>query len=551
MPPKKLDSGGQGQIYEVDKETVYKIIKFSEYYKELSELAILQSLPHPCMIRMKKWELNQNECKIYMERMYMNMYDFAKKNTFEKRLEVFPNIFWSMVRVARYFQRNGILNCDIKTENVMLSKDGRTVKIIDFGHIISVEDYPIIGTRSYQPPELWLDDKYYANKSMVWSIGITALEFLYRIHPIVDIIYGEDSDSDSSSSRKTSASKKSGSAASVSASSSDSYESSESNESDEYRQKYVNLFQILMEEGESLAFRHRLDTPAEPIRDKIRVINNILERMLTYDTAKRISLEELYHHRIFNNIRGTVKDEAIMTKKQEQLFCDKDLTPIFLNVGRKLYREEILVQAYTLMGIYLDKKPRPSKREFLISSMACMDIMSYVFSMVPSSRDLYRKIILNMRKITEHQVFDRVIEIVKSVQCNLFYNGIIDVIQSQDHHVVYPLLLEIIELEAEHGKKAIHVQHILDVYLKSDIMEQGSSEDEDEDEDEEEEEVASKPALSSAGKREKENEITEDDIDQNFLIEFKDHIRKVHQQELLKKKEEEERGDILIIEFDC
>jgi hypothetical protein len=30
---------------------------------------------------------------------------------------------------------------------------------------------------------------------MVWSIGITCLEFLYRIHPIVDIIYGEDSES--------------------------------------------------------------------------------------------------------------------------------------------------------------------------------------------------------------------------------------------------------------------------------------------------------------------------------------------------------------------
>ena len=84
--PKKLDSGGQGQIYEVDKETVYKVIKFSDYYKEISELAILHSLSHPCMIKMKKYELNRNECKIYMERMYMNMYDFAKKNSFEKRL---------------------------------------------------------------------------------------------------------------------------------------------------------------------------------------------------------------------------------------------------------------------------------------------------------------------------------------------------------------------------------------------------------------------------------------------------------------------------------
>ena len=73
MPPKKIDSGGQGQIYEVDKDTVYKIITFSEHYKELSEISILQSLPHPCIIRMKKWEITQNECKIYTDLNYMHL----------------------------------------------------------------------------------------------------------------------------------------------------------------------------------------------------------------------------------------------------------------------------------------------------------------------------------------------------------------------------------------------------------------------------------------------------------------------------------------------
>lgn len=577
MPPKKLDSGGQGQIYEVDKDTVYKVIKFSDYYKEISELAILHSLNHPCMIKMKKWELNRNECKIYMERMHMNMYDFAKKNTFEKRLEIFPNLLWSMVRVARFFQRNGIMNCDIKTENVMISKDGRTIKIIDFGHIISDEDYPIIGTRSYQPPELWLDDKYYANKSMVWSIGITALEFLYRIHPIVDIIYGEDSESDYESDSRSRPSM----SGSGSGSGSGSYTVS-SDESDEYRQKYVNLFEILMEEGDSLAFRHRLEQPDASIQDKMRVINTIIERMLTYDSVKRISLDELYHHRIFNNIRGSVQEEPIVTKKYDTLYCDKELTPIFLNVGRKLYREEIMVQSYTLLSLYMEKqKQRPSRREFFITSMACMDIMSYTFSMVPSSRDLFRKVILGMRKVDEHQIFERVIEIAKSVQFNLFYNGILDVITHQDKNVFYSLLLEIIELETENGKKAIHVKHLLDSYFSSNVL---NDEDYDDDvkmdaEDPPDVIVQSQPqppiqkqafvpkvgqivpdkvAETEApeklrGKRgsykKDDKEITEHDIDQTFLQKFKEHIRSVYHQELLKKREEEERGDVLYIEL--
>jgi len=626
MPPKKLDSGGQGQIYEVDKDTVYKIIKFSDHYKEISELAILHSLPHPCMIKMKKWELNRNECKIYMERMHSNIYDFAKKSTFEKRLELFPRIFWTMVRVARFFQCNGIMNCDIKSENVMVSKDGTNVKIIDFGHIISDESYPIIGTRSYQPPELWTEDKY-SYKSMVWSIGMTCLEFLYRIHPIVDIIYGEDSDSDSESLSYTS---------SEQSEQEGSYSSTDSD--DEYRQKYTNLFELLMEEGKSLPFRHRLEQPSDPLREKIRNINNMIERMLTYDVSKRISLDELYHHRIFDNIRQGVKDEPVVTRTREQLFCDKELTPVFMTVGRKLFREEIMYQAYTLLSIYLEKRPKPNRRDFTITSIACMDIMSYVFSMVPSSRDLYRTVVLRLRNMDENQIFDRVIEILKSVQFNIFFNTIIDTIKKQDDlHVLYPLLMELIELDAEAGKKGITSAHLLEKYMSSDIIEDEKEDEKDEEEEEEEVREVSKhkvqrphpskevskhksPLLEKEDKEQvqkkstqqkqptkanqptkaslptQENQtntnlnkqtkpekqsrqsvqsvetevkevkvkeedkmdkpknkkqviIHEYDLSPDFLDRFKEQIRMVHQQEILKKIEEEEQGDILIIEL--
>ena len=551
MPPKKIDSGGQGQIYEIDKDTVYKVIKFSDHYKELSEFTILHSLAHPCMIRMKKWEISQHECKIYMDRMYSNMYDYSKKIPFEKRLEIFPNILWTMVRVARFFQRNGIMNCDIKSENVMLSKDGQTVKIIDFGHIILEEDYPIIGTRSYQPPELWKDDLF-TYKSMVWAIGLSCLEFLYRIHPIVDIIYGNDSDSDTEISTEYSVSP------STSTSNSNEEQSfdSSSSEDEMYRKKYMNLFDILMEAGDSLPFRHRLEPVHDSIKDKIRIINSMIERMLTYDLDKRISLDELYHHRIFDNIRGPVKDEPIMTKTRENLYCDQELTPIFLQIGRKLFREEVMIQAYMLVSTYMEKRPKPNKKDFIILSIACMDIMSYIFSMVPSSRDMYRNIILKMRQISEHQIFEKVIEIIKVVQCNLFYHGIIDVIKIQDQSVVYPLLLEIIEWEAEHNKRSISVKSLLDRYMSSEFIQEDDSSP---DEMKEQEHGAAidpnaqpqVPPTKQSERKKKEDikEITEHDIDPFFLKEFKEQIRLVYEEEVKKKKQEEEQGDLLIIEL--
>ena len=46
----------------------------------------------------------------------------------------------------------------------------------------------------------------------------------------------------------------------------------------------------------------------------------------------------------------------------------------------------------------------------------------------------------------------------------------------------------------------------------------------------------------------KDKEITENDINQTFLQDFKEHIRMVYQQELIKKKEEDV-GDVLFIEL--
>jgi hypothetical protein len=69
------------------------------------------------------------------------------------------------------------------------------------------------------------------------------------------------------------------------------------------------------------------------------------------------------------------------------------------------------------------------------------------------------------------------------------------------------------------------------------------------------EQVVVQPAQPAANKntrkkgKELSKEITEQDIDQNFLVEFKEHIRKVHLQEIIKKKEEDDQGDILVIEL--
>jgi hypothetical protein len=283
----------------------------------------------------------------------------------------------------------------------------------------------------------------------------------------------------------------------------------------------------------------------------------MLERMLTYDPVKRISLDELYHHRLFDNLRKDIKEEPIVTKSYEQLYCDREYTPLFMNLGRKLYREEIMYSSYMLLSMYLEKKQRVGRTEFMVNAMACMDIMSYTFSMVPSSRDMYRSVILSLRKISEHQIFERVIEILRAVKFNIFFHGTVDLIRIQDGDVCFPLLLELMELEAESGKKFITQDRLMERYTSSELME---------DEKGEKEQVGRSPSPQptpaaqaddpptislpepDTKKREKKPVvINEYDLDQDFLKTFKEQIRLVHQQELLRKQQEETHGDVLVI----
>lgn len=553
----KLDSGGQGQIYAYNADTIYKVMKFSNHYKEISELCVLKGLSHPCIVKVKRWELGRNECKIYMERLYNNIFDYAKKVDFKKRLELFPQIFWNMVRVARFFQLNGIMNCDIKSENVMISKDGKTVKIIDFGHLICDENHPIVGTRSYQPPELWLMDKF-TDKSMVWSIGITALEFLYRVHPIVDMVYGEETNSSRSfsSSGKGKGKKAKEISPELSGVSSDeSFSTEDEDEYDEYRNRYMTLFEILMERGNTLPFRHRLEqNVSKEMRDKLSTINSILDRMLTYDLNKRISLEELYKHRIFDKIRGNVQEEQVMTHIRDPLYMDKELTPLFLHTARKLYREEIIVQAYTLLSMYLDKFRFQGKKDFLIASLACLDIMSYVFSMVSSSRTIDRKVFLKIKGIHEDEIFDRVVEILKVLDFKVFLKTPIDAIKERQEEPLYPLLLEIIENEADQGKKKYTSKALFQRYMSEEFEslkeldfsdEESESEESDNDLfDEKDNKSESKKSRSESSKS--DYVLNDEDIEEDFLEDFKKRVLDVCEKDK-KSKEEHPENDELVV----
>jgi len=93
-------------------------------------------------------------------------------------------LIWQLLSVLNYCHARGILHCDIKPENMMLTQASKgsvpDCKVIDFGltHRIDQPTRDFVGTPSYMAPEIVKGTVAYTVKADIWSVGITACELL-------------------------------------------------------------------------------------------------------------------------------------------------------------------------------------------------------------------------------------------------------------------------------------------------------------------------------------------------------------------------------------
>merc|ERR1719201_1941942 len=93
-------------------------------------------------------------------------------------------LIFQLFSVLNYCHARGILHCDIKPENMMLtqpkSRGLPDLKVIDFGltHRIDQPSRDFVGTPSYMAPEIVKGTVAYTIKADIWSVGVTACELL-------------------------------------------------------------------------------------------------------------------------------------------------------------------------------------------------------------------------------------------------------------------------------------------------------------------------------------------------------------------------------------
>jgi serine/threonine protein kinase len=97
-------------------------------------------------------------------------------------------IFYETARAIKYLHNNNITHGDIKLENIMISDNFKTIKLIDFGlsKKYTNKTYTNGGTKYYLSPEYFSRSKIDLSKCDIWAYGVTLYIIFFDNHPFDD-----------------------------------------------------------------------------------------------------------------------------------------------------------------------------------------------------------------------------------------------------------------------------------------------------------------------------------------------------------------------------
>lgn len=194
---RKLGEGGMGNVYlgrhnRVDRLVAIKVLHQTLFTNEnirnrfKNEANALIKLWHPNIVKIYDYVEQDNFACLVME--YIEGYtldDYITKVSGPLVTEKAIHIICNILDAVQYAHDNNILHRDIKPGNIMVSKDGRVVRIMDFGiaKIVDAENFKAtkanaqLGTPFYMSPEQ-VKGMPYTGLSDIYSLGVTLFEMV-------------------------------------------------------------------------------------------------------------------------------------------------------------------------------------------------------------------------------------------------------------------------------------------------------------------------------------------------------------------------------------
>ncbi|KAI9819045.1 MAG: hypothetical protein M1832_004087 [Thelocarpon impressellum] len=162
------------------------------------EIAVLMGVSHPNMLCLKDTFDEENGVYLVLELApegeLFNWIIIKSKLSEAETRKVFVQLFQGV----KYLHERGIVHRDIKPENILLVDKELTVKLADFGlaKIIGEESFTttLCGTPSYVAPEILEDSKHrkYTRAVDVWSLGVVLYICLSGFPPFSDELNTKD-----------------------------------------------------------------------------------------------------------------------------------------------------------------------------------------------------------------------------------------------------------------------------------------------------------------------------------------------------------------------
>ncbi len=175
---------------------IYEKEKLSDNSKKkcvYREIEILKRVNHENITKLIEVINTQKQILIIQElvegislRDYYNREIRNQKGISEHKSMIFKKIFKQIFSAMNYLHKKGIAHLDIKMENILIN-DKLDIKIIDFGFAVKAtkENYQKLfcGTISYMAPEIVNKEKYIAQFSDIWSLGVLLFVMLFGRFP--------------------------------------------------------------------------------------------------------------------------------------------------------------------------------------------------------------------------------------------------------------------------------------------------------------------------------------------------------------------------------
>ena len=163
----------------------------SELLKEITIHRILP--PHPNIVGLfGHFQSETSLCLIleYCPGVTLRHHSWKKRGLPEREVAKYVS---DVSRALQHCHHHHVMHRDIKTENVQLLEPNGTVKLLDFGLAVKVEDErqrTICGTKEYMAPEM-LKDHGYGKEVDHWALGVLVFELLAGSTPFTPPVTGD------------------------------------------------------------------------------------------------------------------------------------------------------------------------------------------------------------------------------------------------------------------------------------------------------------------------------------------------------------------------